>query len=392
MKFFLYGHNGSGNHGCEAIVRSTYKILNKNNSNEFTLATNGKKEDENYGLNNIINLKEEKNNVTKINFNYIKAYLALKLFKNELLSEELVYKKTFENVDKDTIALSIGGDNYCYPGYERFIMLHNMLARRGVKTVLWGCSVEPNSVETLKEDLCNYDLIVARESISYKAIKSIGANVLLKPDPAFWLDSETIEIDEIFLKNSVGINISPMIINKEKETGITLKNYVNLIDYILDKTDMNIVLIPHVIWKDNNDDREPLGYLYDLFKDSNRILLINDQDCQKLKGIISKCRFFIGARTHSTIAAYSSCVPTLVVGYSVKAKGIAKDLFGTYKNYVIPVQSLENENDLIDSFKWIINREGEIRTHLINYIPRYKENIFNIEELEKLQNGQFSKK
>ena len=62
MKFFLYGHNGSGNHGCEAIVRSTYKILNKNNSNEFILATNGKKEDENYGLNNIINLKEEKNN------------------------------------------------------------------------------------------------------------------------------------------------------------------------------------------------------------------------------------------------------------------------------------------------------------------------------------------
>ncbi|MFC4283027.1 polysaccharide pyruvyl transferase family protein [Catenibacterium sp. GCM10023432] len=384
MKFFLYGHNGSGNHGCEAIVRSTYKILNKNNSNEFTLATNGKKEDENYGLNNIINLKEEKNNVPKINFNYIKAYLSLKLFKNELLSEELVYKKTFEHVEKDTIALSIGGDNYCYPGYERFIMLHNMLSRRGIKTVLWGCSVEPDSVDKLNKDLCNYDLIVARESISYEALKSIGANVLLKPDPAFWLDSETTEIDENLLKNSVGINISPMIINKEKQTGITLKNYINLIDYILDKTDMNIVLIPHVIWKDNNDDRKPLGYLYDLFKYSNRVLLINDQNCQKLKGIISKCRFFIGARTHSTIAAYSSCVPTLVVGYSVKAKGIAKDLFGTYKNYVIPVQSLDNENDLIDSFKWIFNREDEIRTHLINYIPRYKENIFNIEELEKL--------
>ncbi|MGO5181666.1 polysaccharide pyruvyl transferase family protein [Catenibacterium mitsuokai] len=384
MKFFLYGHNGSGNHGCEAIVRSTYKILNKNNSNEFTLATNGKKEDENYGLNNIINLKEEKNNVPKINFNYIKAYLSLKLFKNELLSEELVYKKTFEHVEKDTIALSIGGDNYCYPGYERFIMLHNMLSRRGIKTVLWGCSVEPDSVDKLNKDLCNYDLIVARESISYEALKSIGANVLLKPDPAFWLDSETTEIDENLLKNSVGINISPMIINKEKQTGITLKNYINLIDYILDKTDMNIVLIPHVIWKDNNDDRKPLGYLYDLFKFSNRVLLINDQNCQKLKGIISKCRFFIGARTHSTIAAYSSCVPTLVVGYSVKAKGIAKDLFGTYKNYVIPVQSLDNENDLIDSFKWIFNREDEIRTHLINYIPRYKENIFNIEELEKL--------
>ena len=50
MKFFLYGHNGSGNHGCEAIVRSTCKILNENNSNTFTLATNGKNEDLKYGL------------------------------------------------------------------------------------------------------------------------------------------------------------------------------------------------------------------------------------------------------------------------------------------------------------------------------------------------------
>ena len=49
---------------------------------------------------------------------------------------------------------------------------------------------------------------------------------------------------------------------------------------------------------------------------------------------------FIGARTHATIAAYSSCVPTLVVGYSIKARGIAKDLFGTDEGYVLPVQAL----------------------------------------------------
>ena len=27
-KIVLYSHGGSGNHGCEAIVRGTYKILN----------------------------------------------------------------------------------------------------------------------------------------------------------------------------------------------------------------------------------------------------------------------------------------------------------------------------------------------------------------------------
>ncbi len=382
MKFFLYGHNGSGNHGCEAIVRSTCKILNENNSNTFTLATNGKNEDLKYGLDEIVTLKNEKNVVSKFNLNYIKAYLTLKLFKNDLLSEELVYKKTFEEVDKDAIALSIGGDNYCYPGYERFIMLHNMLARRGVKTVLWGCSVEPDSVENLKKDLCNYDLIVARETLSYTAMKKIGVNVVLNPDPAFWLDTDTSYADTLNLNNCVGINLSPMVINKEKVSGITLKNYENLIEFILDKTDCNVVLVPHVIWEDNNDDREPLKYLYEKYKRTKRIILLEDQNCENLKGVISKCRFFIGARTHSTIAAYSSFVPTLVVGYSVKAKGIAKDLFGTYENYVIPVQSFEDENRLLNSFKWLMDNEKEIKEYLENYIPVYKENKFDIDSLK----------
>ena len=74
MKFFLYGHNGSGNHGCEAIVRSTCKILNENNSSTFTLATNGKNEDIKYGLDEIVTLKNEKNVVSKFNLNDIKAY------------------------------------------------------------------------------------------------------------------------------------------------------------------------------------------------------------------------------------------------------------------------------------------------------------------------------
>lgn len=100
--------------------------------------------------------------------------------------------------------------------------------------------------------------------------------------------------------------------------------------------------------------------------------MIDDCNCLELKGYISRCRLFIGARTHATIAAYSTCVPTLVVGYSVKAKGIAKDIFGTYENYVIPVQSLENSDDLINSFTWIYENEDKIKNHLTTFMPTYK--------------------
>ena len=91
----------------------------------------------------------------------------------------------------------------------------------------------------------------------------------------------------------------------------------------------------------------------------------------ELKGFISRCRIFVGARTHATIAAYSTCVPTLVVGYSVKARGIAKDIFGEYEHYTISAQSLKEKKDLTESFKWILEREEEIRKHLVDFMPEY---------------------
>lgn len=387
-KFFLYGHNGSGNHGCEAIVKSTAKILKENyNDAQITLASNGTDEDKKYGVSKVVNVVEEKNKISKLSMPYISAYLNLKLLKNGLKSEELVYRQTFCNLDKEAIALSIGGDNYCYPGYERFIMLHNMLIKKNHKTVLWGCSVEPSKInDEMAKDLRNYDLIITRETLTLEALKSIGANVKLYPDPAFQLNKIEKELPDGFIEgNMVGINISPMIVKNEQQAGITMRNYELLIKNIIENTDMNVALIPHVIWEDNNDDRIPCTDLYNKFKDTGRVVLIEDDNCEVLKGYISRCRLFIGARTHSTIAAYATCVPTLVVGYSIKAKGIAKDIFGTYDNYVVPVQSLNKEDDLSLAFDWMYENEDNIRRHLKDFMPEYRKKSLEAgKELEEL--------
>lgn len=58
-----------------------------------------------------------------------------------------------------------------------------------------------------------------------------------------------------------------------------------------------------------------------------------------------------------------------MVGYSVKAKGIAKDLFGTYDNYVVPVQSLKHPDDLTKAFVWLQDNEITIKARLESVIP-----------------------
>ena len=147
-----------------------------------------------------------------------------------------------------------------------------------------------------------------------------------------------------------------------------MKNYEILIEHILKETDMAIALIPHVIW-DDSDDRIPLMQLYERYKKSGRVLVIEDQNCSKLKYAISKCRFFVGARTHSTIAAYFSGIPTLVVGYSVKARGIARDLFGDEEQYSLSVQRLKETDELLKKFRWILENEELIKKQLNSKIP-----------------------
>jgi len=157
-----------------------------------------------------------------------------------------------------------------------------------------------------------------------------------------------------------------MAINNESESGLAMRSYRKLIQYIIDETDLNVVMIPHVIW-DENDDRIPLKELYDEFVDTKRVEMISDRSCEEIKGVIKNCKYFVGARTHSTIAAYSTGVPTLVLGYSVKARGIAKDIFGSEDKYIIPVQKLKTEDDLLCEFKKVIENREDIISKLKDY-------------------------
>ena len=153
---------------------------------------------------------------------------------------------------------------------------------------------------------------------------------------------------------------------------------------MLQKTECGVALIPHVVCE-GNDDLVLLTQLYEEFKDTKRVLLIGDHNCMELKGFIARCRFFVGARTHATIAAYSSCVPTLVLGYSVKSRGIATDIFGTDEKYVLPVQSLSTPKELAHHFIWMLNHEKEIRTHLQKIMPEYISKAYlGKEAIEKL--------
>lgn len=388
----LYMHAGSGNHGCEAIANTLSTMLKKNNPKKhINLITYRKYEDDKYTLPSLCTLIQERS------------------FDNHKIAHLLYYAYRIFTKDKDSFmrfrykdalklpartAISIGGDNYCYDSMlNDLFMANSVFNAKGFKTVLTGCSIEPALLkrEDIRNDLAKYHTIIARESITYEALVDIFKSgnafpqTFLVPDPAFTLKANDVSLpDGFILGNTVGINLSPIAQESESKGGITMNAYKELVKYIIENTDMNICLIPHVIWK-GNDDRTSTNELYEYAHQNgfgSRVVKLEDADCETLKGYISKLRFFIGARTHSTIAAYSTCVPTLVVGYSVKARGIAKDLFGnSKKNFdlnklVLQVQQLSNTDELKNAFIWLSEHENDVREHLQEIMPDYIERAY----------------
>lgn len=394
-------HAGSGNHGCEAIANSLSGLVPGNR----VLISYFADEDKKYSLEDLYEIFQERSfNNHKIAHVLYYGYRLLTKDKESFIRyrfRQYLDKGNRNYIDGDTgintrypVAISIGGDNYCYDVMLNDLELTNSAFNaQGTRTVLLGCSIEPECLdnEAIIKDLAKYHTIIARESLTYDALMKVfgdnGPKILLIPDPAFALEvKEPADLKQMIKTpdavnlpetadgslNVVGINISPMIQSNETVSGITIKNYEKLIEHIINETDMNVILIPHVVW-DRNDDRKPINALYEKYSTTGRVYKAEDAECRELKYLISKCRFFVGARTHSTIAAYSTCVPTLVVGYSVKARGIARDLFDTDDTtpYVLPVQSLKTENALTDAFKYLQDNEAQLRNKLESIIPEY---------------------
>ncbi len=375
-KVFLCGNTGSRNRGCEAIVRSTAKVIGARSGDIF-LATFSPEQDMSMARDTGINLISYAKFPTSVH-RYVCAIIR-KIFKKSVAGQGIIQKPLFSRIGNNDICLNIGGDTYCYGRPIPSIALNRFTNKKGITNILWCCSVEKENIKgEILEDLKKYKYIFAREQLTYEALIDAGidsSRVIKVCDPAFFLNMSEIDLPKGFKKgNTVGINVSEMTINSENPYAYS--NVIALIRYILENTDMSVCLIPHVYSiKENENDYPILKKIYDEIN-SNRISIVGKEyNCEQLKYIISNCRFFVGARTHSTIAAYSSGVPTLVIGYSVKSKGIATDLFGTYDGYVIPYTELTEKNELLEAFKKIAENETEIKESLSSFLPQYKQQL-----------------
>lgn len=382
-KVVLCGHTGSHNRGCEAIIKSTADLFSSMGV-EAVLATHDLPYDQQLGISEFSKIVE----YAEFRNHPIRRGISLffdKVLKMQYIANSLRQKDIWK-VAKGNIVLNVGGDTYCYDVMPKIsINLNKYCTKHGIPCIFWGCSIEKEKIHNpvIFADLQRYTLIAPREPITYQYLVEAGIpedKLLLMADPAFTLSTATCKLPKNFLlRNTVGINLSPLVMEWSNNGELVWKNYCNTIDYIIRETDMNICLMPHVYRTASDYDMIPHLKLYEKYKDTGRVAIINDTSlsCKYLKYIISQCRFLITARTHASIAAYSSIVPTLVLGYSIKSIGIAVDLFGKSENYVVSTDKLSISSQLKDAFCHIIDNEQEIISTLRERVPIMQHRVNN---------------
>lgn len=384
MKYFFPIHLDGGNRGCEAIAKGTALILEENKENLIGLCTDMEL-DHRLNVDNYITLQPKRQRCMSFRIRN-KMYKALVHddWKRKSFIYQYEYVPFLNQMNKDDIMISTGGDMMCYDE-NQVIYTVDYLHKRGIRSILWGCSIgeknlTPRKLQALKQFSCIY----ARETLTKEVLANHNiSNVVVYPDPAFILEPVSCQLSACFSRGEViGINLSNYVMGGFDLNSAFANEVDSLIKYILQSTDYQILLIPHVMWR-GQDDRIISNLIKEKYDSNNRINILDSDNlnyCQ-IRYVISKCCCFIGARTHAMISAYSTCTPAIAIGYSIKSKGIAKDI--GMPDVTITDSINIKTGALLNAFHYMLSNDNDIKQHLNESMARYKAKCWNALDIIK---------
>lgn len=395
MQFYLSGQTTFGNRGCEALVRGTAAMLQARFGDDVQLmcpldnpVAEGRQWPQS-AEQGVSFMPSPVFPATALRW-WARANRVLPLTRMGFprFAADARTKAVFE---QSAALIMTGGDiltlDYGVMSLYQWCRLNEAAMESGVPAVLWAASVGPFSARpeverVMAAHLRRYAAITVRETVSLEYLRSIGVeHAELVADPAFHLGPEifdTAALDFGGGRPLLGFNVSPLIRkfrggegNAEAMDG----EIVAFLRKVVESTDFGVVLVPHVGPLDGGDWNSDWHYMNGLLQrlDDCRariVLAPPNLNAAQLKHLIGCCRYFIGARTHATIAALSQGVPTVSIAYSTKAKGINKDLFG-HLRYVLETPKVA-ASTLEDAFTGLQRDDSEVRAQLAERIPEWR--------------------
>ena len=232
-------------------------------------------------------------------------------------------------------AADYGGDGFSdiYGDKDFINRMHQtwMLWKAGVPLIMLPQTVGPfkkkDNYEIAKKILRYAKEIYVRDDKFAAEFKKLGLNYTLTKDISSFMQPEPWDIK--IKDHPVGLNVSGLAYcNTFHGLEGQFDSYPELIERIIDtfkKKGCTVYLIPHSYTynqPDDNDDMVACRQVYQRFADKSNVVLVDKNlTAPQLKYIISRMKFFIGARMHANFAAIYTGVPVFGTAYSYKFMG-----------------------------------------------------------------------
>lgn len=299
MGFYIFGHGGSGDHGCEDRLRGICSLLPQ----KPEIRSDHPEEDWRYGLGALGG----------------------------------VYRRGSGEEPKP-------GD-WCLD-----LRLTEKAPVSGVRRIFWGSTMGPLDAHRLRQ-LSQYEAVVVSESRSQKRLTEAGlSNVVMAPEPAFLVKKQHRAAEEAFAHDTVGLCLTC----PPSAGSLLYRCYRHLIRYILSETELHIALIPFSV-KPGQNDLLLFRALTAPHLHTGRIHVRSDGESPLLRGDLSRCRCCVGGA--GVLAAWSCGVPGLCLCATHRTLGLSEALFGTAEEAVYPWEQLDRDDRLTHRFRHLIKSE-----------------------------------
>jgi colanic acid/amylovoran biosynthesis protein len=417
--YLLVGNASYDNRGCEAIVRGTVDILTAVTKapSSFTNAFYGDKD----AVRNQSKAEQDPR-ATHLRLDayprkWSRPWAEARLNEKFGFDFPSLHRPLAKPADDACCALEIGGDNYTldYGFPAHLIAMDRWLMRRGKPVIVWGASIgpfseHPEQERVMMDHLRSLKAVFVRESAThdYLANQHGLQNVHLFADPAFAMTPQEPAdegVRSLVAEQPIAVNISPLLSAyrgsrrsmpwemSESSLGPWIAEAAELVLRLRRNSDTPVLLIPHVGSKMPGID--DFGFLRAVYRSCSCVqkgadgisILEAELNAREMKWLISRCRALVAARTHATIAAFSTGVPTISLGYSRKALGINQDVFDTTE-FCLKSNELTAAS-LTSKVQSMLLQESAIRKHLLERgaLLRFKAMAAGPKLLELLGSG-----
>ena len=295
-----------------------------------------------------------------------------------------------------SLVIASGGDIFSSDyGNQAFHLQPLEFAQRySVPVIFLGQSIgpfrHPNEAKAFLRVANQSPMMTVREPVSWEYMtQELGfdtSRIRQTADPAFILTEAPKDLSLKSL-SSYGVDPEKPLIAISPSQGISRFSGINpevhrdmwcrlIREWVEFDPEIQILIIPHGQESHaGNDDRIIATSILNALDYHSRVkIAAGNHTASEYKGMISLCQMVIAERMHAGIAGLSTGVCTVLIGYSIKAQGVLKDVFGNIQeseDLLIPIQEFVAK-DIFQRVLKVWEQRNDISAKLTELIPLVK--------------------